>query len=112
MRAPLRPRSNNARQVPDPLPIAQALDGHSGLARLGVLLRESNRRLEIVAPALPGALTRFVRPGPIDEECWTLLAANAAVAAKLRQLQPRLEQMLQEEGLQPARLRVKVQQQQ
>ena len=112
MRAPLRPPSRGARQVPDPLPIAQALNGHSGLARLGLLIRESNRRMEIVAPALPGALTRFVRPGPIDEEAWTLLAANAAVAAKLRHLQPRLEAMLEEQGLRPAHVRVKVQAQQ
>ena len=111
MRPPQRPSSNAGRQVPDPLPIAQALQQHDGLARLGLLLRESNRRMEIVKPALPGALTRFVSPGPIDEDGWTLLAANAAVAAKLRHLQPRLEQMLEELGLQPAKVRVKVQQQ-
>jgi hypothetical protein len=100
-----------ARQVPDPLPIAQALRQHDGLARLGVLIRESNRRMEIIAPALPGALARFVKPGPVDEDGWSLLAANAAVAAKLRHLQPRLEQMLEEQGLRPAKVRVKVQQQ-
>ncbi len=66
--------------------------------------------METVRPALPGALTRFVKPGPVDEEGWTVLAANAAVAAKLRHLQPRLEQMLEEAGLLPARVRVKVQQ--
>ncbi len=37
-----------------------------------------------------------------------MLAANAAVAAKLRQLQPRLEAMLAEQGLQPPKVRVKV----
>ncbi|CAN5233698.1 hypothetical protein BH11PSE10_BH11PSE10_00920 [soil metagenome] len=111
MRAPLRYPTPNAKQVPDPLPIAQALKQHDGLARLGVLIRESNRRMDIIRPALPGALTRFVKPGPVDEEGWTLLAANAAVAAKLRHLQPRLEQMLQELGLQPAKVRVKVRQQ-
>jgi len=98
--------------VPEPLPLAQALQQHDGLARLGLLLRESNRRMDIIKPALPGALLNFVKPGPIDEDGWTLLAANAAVAAKLRHLQPRLEQMLEELGLRPARVRVKVQQQQ
>ena len=111
MRPPFRSPPDNGRQVPDPLPIAQALQQHDGLARLGVLMRESNRRMEIIRPALPGAMSRFVKPGPVDEEGWTLLAANAAVAAKLRHLQPRLEQMLEELGLQPARVRVKVQQQ-
>lgn len=111
MRTPNRPSNAPVRQVPDPLPIDQALGKHEGLARLGVLLRESNRRFEIIRPALPGALTRFVKPGPIDEEGWSLLAANAAVAAKLRHLQPRLEQMLEEEGLRPAKVRIKVLQQ-
>jgi hypothetical protein len=110
MRPTSPPRNLNlhGRQVPDPLPIAQALHQHEGLARLGLLLQASNRRMAIVAPALPGALARFVRPGPVDEEGWTLLAANAAVAAKLRQLQPRLEAMLAEQGLQPPKVRVKV----
>ena len=111
MRPPFRSQPDKGRQVPDPLPIAQALQQHVGLARLGVLMRESNRRMEIIRPALPGAMSRFVKPGPVDEEGWTLLAATAAVAAKLRHLQPRLEQMLEELGLQPARVRVKVQQQ-
>lgn len=96
--------------VPDPLPIGSALAAHEGLARLGLLMRESNRRMAIVAPALPGALARFVKPGPIDEEAWSLLAANAAVAAKLRHLQPRLEALLQAHGLQPSAVRIKVQQ--
>lgn len=111
MRAPFRPLPTAASRsaVPDPLPIAQALGQHQGLARLGLLLRESNRRFELIRPVLPGALTRFVQPGPIDEEGWSLLAANAAVAAKLRHLQPRLEQMLEAAGLQPARVRIKVQ---
>jgi hypothetical protein len=98
-------------EVPEPLPVAQALQQHDALARLGYLLQESNRRMGIIAAALPGALRRFVKPGPIDEEGWTLLAANAAVAAKLRQMHPRLLELLAEQGLPPAKLRIKVQQQ-
>ncbi|QPF76747.1 hypothetical protein G8A07_21415 [Roseateles sp. DAIF2] len=94
--------------MPEPQTIATTLTRHQGLARLGQLLRESNRRLEIVAVALPGAMRRFVKAGPIDEEGWTLLAANAAVAAKLRQLQPRLLELLAEAGVPPAKLRIKV----
>lgn len=96
--------------MPEPLPIARALQRHDGLARLGQLMRESNRRMELIKHCLPGALTRFVRAGPVDEEGWTLLAANAAVAAKLRHLQPRLQLLLEEAGLQPSKVRVKVQQ--
>jgi len=119
MLPPSRPRylgpnfrqSAQGGQVPDPLPVAKALAQHEGLARLGALLQASNRRMAVVEPALPGALVRFVKPGPVDEEGWTLLAANAAVAAKLRHLQPRLEDMLMEAGLVPSKVRVKVQSQ-
>ncbi len=100
------------RQVPDPLPIAQALSQHEGLARLGLLLAQSHQRMELIKPCLPGALVRFVKPGPVDEEGWTLLAANAAVAAKLRHLHPGLEALLQEAGCVPFKVRIKVQQQQ
>lgn len=98
-------------QVPEPQSIARALAGHEGLARLGRLLHESNRRMAVVLPALPGTLSRFVRAGPVDEEGWSLLAANAAVAAKLRHLQPHLEAMLAEQGIHPHQVRIKVQQQ-
>jgi hypothetical protein len=45
----------------------------------------------------------------VDEEGWSLLAANAAVAAKLRQIKPRLETILQERGWQVSSIRIKVQ---
>jgi hypothetical protein len=50
-----------------------------------------------------------VRPGSLDAEGWTLLAANTAVAAKLRQLQPRLESALLDAGWPAGALRIKVQ---
>ena len=57
----------------------------------------------------PGALARHVRPGPIDEEGWSLLVANAAVAAKLRQIKPHLEGLLREQGWQVSSIRIRVQ---
>jgi broad-specificity NMP kinase len=45
----------------------------------------------------------------VDEQGWSLLAANAAVAAKLRQLQPRLEDRLRDRGWQVSAIRIKVQ---
>jgi hypothetical protein len=50
-----------------------------------------------------------VKPGPVDELGWSMLAANASVAAKLRQLQPRLEAVLKERGWQVSAIRIKVQ---
>ena len=89
--------------------LAQALQRSEPLARLGQLLRDSNARFDAIRPCLPAALAPHVKPGPVDELGWSLLAANASVAAKLRQLQPRLEEILRERGWQISAIRVKVQ---
>ena len=78
------------------------------LARLRALIRESNDRFEAIRHLLPTAMAAHVSPGPIDDAGWSLLAANASVAAKLRQLQPRLEDTLRERGWPINAIRVKV----
>jgi len=89
--------------------LKQALQRSEPLARLGQLLRDSAARFDAIRPCLPAALAPHVKPGPVDELGWSLLAANASVAAKLRQLQPRLEEVLRERGWQVSAIRVKVQ---
>ena len=91
------------------MPIEQALGQSAPLVRLRQLMRDSTERFEAIRPCLPAALAAHVRPGPLDASGWSLLAANASVAAKLRQLQPRLEQVLQERGWEASAIRVKVQ---
>jgi cytochrome c-type biogenesis protein CcmH/NrfG len=95
-----------ATTLPPALPLSQVLNENAALQRLSQRLRESNRRFEVVARALPLALRQQLRAGPVDEDGWTLLAPNAAVAAKLRHLLPRLEQLLRDEGLGDKRIRV------
>ena len=89
--------------------IEQALRLSAPLARLQQLMRESNARYEAIQPILPPALAPHVKPGSVDDTGWSLLAANASVAAKLRQLQPCLEEALRERGWQVSAIRVKVQ---
>ncbi|PPE65805.1 DciA family protein [Caldimonas caldifontis] len=91
------------------LPIHEAMSRHSMLERLQLLLRDSQSRLDGIRPLLPPALAAHVKAGPVDEQGWTLLAPNAAAAAKLRQLQPRLEAALRQQGWQVSAIRVKVQ---
>jgi hypothetical protein len=94
--------------VPNALPLTEALRRSAPLADLRRRLRESLLCLETIRPALPPGLRAHVQAGPVDSEGWTLLAGNAAVAAKLKQLKPRLEEALVEAGC-PARLiRIKV----
>ena len=93
--------------VPSPTPVADAMRAHDGLSQLNARLEASRRRLRVITPALPGALQASVQCGTLDEDGWSLLAANAAVAAKLRHLLPRLEALLAQAGL-PGRIRVKL----
>jgi Dna[CI] antecedent, DciA len=94
--------------VPLPQTIAGALAGSDSLCSLESRLRESNARFEAIAPALPEGLARELRPGPIDDEGWTVLASNAAVAAKLRHLLPRLTEALRARSLRELPIRVRL----
>jgi hypothetical protein len=94
---------------PATVPIAEVMRSSQALSRLVDRLRESNAMFATIRPLLPAALVASVRPGPIDEAGWSLLGANAAVAAKLRQLVPRFEDHLREQGHAVAAVRIKVQ---
>ena len=94
--------------TPSPLTIAEALRGSAPLARLKASLADSNARFEQIRAILPAPLCEHVKPGPVDAEGWSLLASNAAVAAKLRQLRPRLEDRLRAAGWPSTTVRIKV----
>ena len=53
-------------------------------------------RLEVVKLGIPRPLHAAVLAGGVDDTGWTLLARNAAAAAKLRMLKPHLQLLLQE----------------
>jgi hypothetical protein len=57
---------------------------------------------------LPDTLARELRPGSIDDEGWSVLVSNAAVAAKLRQLLPRLSQELKARSFRDLPIRVRL----
>lgn len=95
--------------VPLPRPVADSLRGDGTLASLLARVRASQARLDALADVLPGALRTHLRAGPLDDEGWTLLAANSAVAAKLRHLLPTIAEALVAKGWQATAIRVKVQ---
>ncbi len=97
--------------VPNALALSEALQRSVPLADLRRRLQESAICLNAIKSSLPAGLLPHVQAGPIDAEAWTLLAANASVAAKLKQLRPRLEQALTLQAC-PARvIRIKLSQQ-
>ncbi len=77
--------------------------------RLQQRLAQAQARMEAVRPLLPQGLRAFVQSGPTDEEGWTILASGPAVAAKLRQLLPRLEDRLKLLEFRPYAIRIHVQ---
>jgi hypothetical protein len=90
------------------LRIDEVLRRSSPLVQLRERLRDSTARFEAVRSCLPPAMVPHVQPGPVDELGWSLLAANASVAAKLRQCVPRLEEALRSQGWQNTVIRIKV----
>jgi len=96
--------------VPDVPPVTSVMGrGQTPLASLMQRLKASQAYLEVVRTCLTPAMAAHVQAGPLDDEGWTLLAANSAVSAKLRQLQPRLIEALAEKGLKVSAIRVRVQ---
>ena len=94
--------------VPLPLSLGAAIATSDSLVSLAARLRESEQRFETIAPLLPDNLAQELRPGPIDDEGWSLLASNAAVAAKLRQLLPRLSNELRSRSFRDVPIRVRL----
>jgi hypothetical protein len=99
--------SKTAPMVPNALALADAIDRSAPLALLRQRLKDSSRRFAAIQSCLPDLLKPHVAPGPIDDEGWTLFAANASVAAKLRHLQPAIEARLADQGYAKAGVRIK-----
>jgi len=99
---------SSSSSVPLGMPLARALDQNASLASLGRRLAQSNARFAAIALHLPEPMRAQVRPGPVDDEGWSLLASNAAVAAKLRHLLPRLNDTLREQGWPELPIRVHI----
>ncbi len=94
--------------MPDALRLQDALLQSEPLALLRERIRNSKARFEAVKFCIPAAMLAHVQPGPVDEAGWSLLVANAAVGAKLRQCVPRLEEALKKQGWSALPIRIKV----
>lgn len=88
--------------------LATALRNSEPLSSLMQRLRASQARFAAIENLLPPALRPHVRAGALDDSTWTLLADNAAAAARLRQLAPELQAALDTAGLGTPPLRTKV----
>lgn len=103
--------SSNAKSTasfPHTTRLAEALAGSDSLGSLMQRLAQSQARFAAIQPLLPEALRPHTRPGALDASAWMLLAANAAAAAKLRQLAPQLQTALAAAGFAEPAIRIKV----
>jgi hypothetical protein len=91
-----------------PVSLQQAADEAPTLARLAQLARESGERFKAIEASIPPPLRAAIRPGPIEGTTWCLLVDGNAVAAKLRQLLPVLQQKLVSRGYEVTSIRIKV----
>ncbi len=100
--------SNKPVSVPLPQPLSGAIERSDSLAGLRRRLAESDARFAAIRDVLPPELACALRPGPIDDEGWSVLASNAAVAAKLRHWLPRLTQELHSRSFRDLPIRVRL----
>jgi hypothetical protein len=91
------------------LSLEQAFDSAPSLASLHRRIRDSQRCLEWIQPALPLGLRKQIKAGPIQGTEWCLLVTNASVSTKVRHLVPVLLTVLSGNGAQVNAIRIKVQ---
>ena len=89
--------------------MADALRSNDTLGTLMQRLQRSRQRMVDIQAFLPTGLRSAVQAGPLDEEGWSLLVANAAVAAKLRQMLPELAAELRARGWPEVPIRLRIQ---
>jgi hypothetical protein len=110
-------------RVREAISVVQALSGTPGLASLTKMAALSAECLCLVTPLIPVPMRCAVQAGPLThvqrsprnsetasdiQTQWCLLAANSAVAAKLRQLAPALAAHLRTHGRDVQDIRIKI----
>jgi hypothetical protein len=88
--------------------LEQVVDSAPSLAHLSAMARDTQNRLRAITPLLPVSLRPHIQSGGVENDVWCLLAANSAVAAKLKQALPALSAHLRSKGWNVKTIRVKV----
>lgn len=88
--------------------LADAVASAPALAALSEQVRQSESYFSAVKKLLPTGWAAHVSPGPVDDTTWCLFVRNSALASKLRQLVPALEQQLDRGGHGSVKVRIKI----
>jgi hypothetical protein len=87
--------------------LEQVVDAAPTLAQLSAVARDTQNRLRAITPLLPTSLRSQIQSGGVEDDVWCLLAANSAVAAKLKQTLPALCAHLRAKGWNVNSIRIK-----
>lgn len=93
---------------PGTVTLADALQANPTLGSLLGRWRLAQECMQAARPVLGPDLSASMRPGPIDDKQWTLLAASGGAAAKSRQLLPRISEAVQGLGLGVETVRIRI----
>lgn len=94
--------------TPGTVTLADALRENPTLGSLLGRWRQAQECMQAAQPILGPELSAAMRPGPIEDTQWTLLAASGGAAAKSRQLLPRINQAVQALGLGIQTVRIRI----
>ncbi len=89
--------------------VSEILGAESALGDLAAASRRVERLQRIYLGAVPAALARLSRVGWARAGVVIVLASNGAVAAKLRQMAPRILEGFRRHGLEFSSMRIEVQ---
>jgi hypothetical protein len=107
-------------RIREAISVVQAVQQAPSLANLAKQAKQSAECLRLVTPLIPPPMRSGVQAGPLQQIAqtdaereshttqWCLLAANSAVAAKLRQLTPALAAHLRTHGQDVQDIRIKI----
>ena len=88
--------------------VAEALQGHETLGALLDRWKTAQRCMHEARAVLGTALAATLRPGPLQDDCWVILADSGTAASKVRQLLPRIAITLRDAGLPVSEVKVRV----
>ncbi len=88
--------------------LAEALQGHETLGALLGSWRTAQECMQAARPVVGAGLAALLRPGPVQDGCWVMLADSGPAASKARQLLPNIATALQQRGLPVAEVKVRV----
>ena len=92
-----------------PRSLADCLNADAGMARLSTQAGRLLKLQRLYEQAIPAALARHGRVANVKSGSVVIHAQNGAVAAKIRQLAPRLAEVFHQEGVDLNQIQVRVQ---